>query len=339
MIQVASCAPAFLIVIGMLLGGCDQTSSQSELPLATLSEEGHRQLVRAEQLLGAGQTGDVLTIAKTLTMEAPGDWRSHELLARACMQRALSQQGQGLIEQSNKAFGETVAAYAVATERAGTIGGLYRSAADAAQMSGQSDQARAWYERAMELEPTDPRSPLRLAQVVFERDPEAARRLLERVLTLDASIPEAHASLALLDAQQGDVQAARGRMRTAVDLATDVVAIRIVQARMHRVLGEPRRGVEILLALPSVDRAAEPTATELARCWAAIGQHSRAADAWAACFHAMAHRSDAWRFALEAAKSSLRAGERPRAAGFLDQAVYLSAPPDLIKAARKTKEG
>jgi hypothetical protein len=106
---------------------------------------------------------------------------------------------------------------------------------------------------------------------------------------------------------------------------------------MHRILGEPQRGAEILLALPPADRAMESTTTELARCWGDIGQHARAADAWAACYHSLAHRSDAWRFALEAAKSSLRAGNQPRAASFLDQAVYLSAPPAEVEAARRTQ--
>ena len=335
MIPVTSVASALICCV--LLSSCDRPEDQPASESSTLSESEERQLERAEQFLGAGQTDEVLHIATELTTSASGDWRSHELLARANMQRALTLQHEGLIELSSASLGKAVDGYARALPLADGIGGLYRSAADAAQMHGQSELAIAWYEQAIEIDPDDPRSPLRLAQVIFESHPDEARALLNRVVQLNTSIPEAYASLSLLDAKQGDIASARSHMKHAVAMATDVAAIRIVQARMHRILGEPQRGAEILLALPPADRAMESTTTELARCWGDIGQHARAADAWAACYHSLAHRSDAWRFALEAAKSSLRAGNQPRAAGFLDQAVYLSAPPAEVQAARQTQ--
>ena len=335
MIPVTSVASAFVCCV--LLSSCDRPEDQPVSESSALSESGELQLERAEQFLGAGQTDEVLHIATELTTSASGDWRSHELLARAHMQRALTLQHEGLIELSSASLGKAVDGYARALPLADGIGGLYRSAADAAHMHGQTELAIAWYEQAIEIDPDDPRSPLRLAQVIFESHPDEARALLNRVVQLNTSIPEAYASLSLLDATQGDIASARSHMKHAVAMATDVAAIRIVQARMHRMLGEPQRGAEILLALPSADRAMESTTTELARCWGDLGQHARAADAWAACYHSLAHRSDAWRFALEAAKSSLRAGNKPRAASFLDQAVYLSAPPAEVEAARRTQ--
>ena len=335
MIPVTSVASAFVCCV--LLSSCDRPEDQPVSESSALSESGELQLERAEQFLGAGQTDEVLHIATELTTSASGDWRSHELLARAHMQRALTLQHEGLIELSSASLGKAVDGYARALPLADGIGGLYRSAADAAHMHGQTELAIAWYEQAIEIDPDDPRSPLRLAQVIFESHPDEARALLNRVVQLNTSIPEAYASLSLLDATQGDIASARSHMKHAVAMATDVAAIRIVQARMHRMLGEPQRGAEILLALPPADRAMESTTTELARCWGDVGQHARAADAWAACYHSLAHRSDAWRFALEAAKSSLRAGNKPRAASFLDQAVYLSAPPAEVEAARRTQ--
>ena len=335
MIPVTSVASAFVCCV--LLSSCDRPEDQPVSESSALSESGELQLERAEQFLGTGQTDEVLHIATELTTSASGDWRSHELLARSHMQRALTLQHEGLIELSSASLGKAVDGYARALPLADGIGGLYRSAADAAHMHGQTELAIAWYEQAIEIDPDDPRSPLRLAQVIFESHPDEARALLNRVVQLNTSIPEAYASLSLLDATQGDIASARSHMKHAVAMATDVAAIRIVQARMHRMLGEPQRGAEILLALPPADRAMESTTTELARCWGDLGQHARAADAWAACYHSLAHRSDAWRFALEAAKSSLRAGNKPRAASFLDQAVYLSAPPAEVEAARRTQ--
>ena len=335
MVPVASVASTLFCCV--LLSSCDRPEDQTASDSSALSESGERQFERAHQFLGSGQTDEAIRIATELTTLASEDWRSHELLARSYMQRALALKKEGLIEPFSAALGKAVDGYARALPLSGEIGGLYRSAADAAQMHGQTDLAISWYEQSIEIDPDDPRSPLRLAQVIFESHPDEARALLDRVVQLNTSIPEAYASLSLLDATQGNIASARSHMKHAVEMATDVAAIRIVQARMHRMLGEPQRGAEILFALPPADRAMESTATELARCWGAIGQHARAADAWAACYQSLAHRSDAWRFAIEAAKSSLRAGDQPRAASFLNQAVYLSAPPAEVEAARRTQ--
>jgi tetratricopeptide (TPR) repeat protein len=335
MVPVASVASTLFCCV--LLSSCDRSEDQPASDSSALSESGERQFERAHQFLGSGQTDEAIHIATELTTSASGDWRSHELLARSYMQRALALKKEGLIEPFSAALGKAVDGYGRALPLSGEIGGLYRSAADAAQMHGQTELAISWYEQSIEIDPDDPRSPLRLAQVIFESHPAEARALLNRVVQLNTSIPEAYASLSLLDATQGNIASARSHMKHAVEMATDVAAIRIVQARMHRMLGEPQRGAEILFALPPADRAMESTATELARCWGAIGQHARAADAWAACYQSLAHRSDAWRFAIEAAKSSLRAGDQPRAASFLNQAVYLSAPPAEVEAARRTQ--
>ncbi len=301
---------------------------------AVLGAEHEPQLARADALLGAARTGDAYRIAEVLVVEGPGDWRSHELMARVHMQQALALRAEGLMDDSATSLSLAADAYQASIDTGPDVGGLFRSAGDAAQMAGRTAVAAQWYERARALEPDDPRTPLRLAQVVFESDPARARDLLGEVLSLDASIPEAHASLALLDALAGDEQRARERMGHAVHLAADVPAIRVVQARMLRLLGQPQRGAEILLALPRVDRSAEPAASELARCWTEVDRHAAAADAWADCFGQNAHRSDAWRFALHAAESAMRAGDAPRAAGLLEQAIYLSAPPDRVEAVR-----
>jgi predicted Zn-dependent protease len=255
-------------------------------------------------------------------------------MARVHMQQAITLRTEGLMEASKQSLSLAADAYQASIASDPQVAGLFRSGADAAQMAGRPNLAMQWYRRAAELDPSDPRVPLRLAQVVFESDPARARRLLGDVLALDASIPEAHASLALLDALAGHADAARAHMKTAVELATDVPALRVVQARMLRVLGEPQRGAEILLALPAVDRAAEPTAAELARCWTEAGRHAAAADAWSDCFQQNAHRTDAWQFALHAAESAMLAGDEPRAAGLLRQAALLSAPPERMEAIR-----
>ncbi len=332
-ILLALVAPMVLAVGIVVAPGCDR--QQDGTPAPVLGPEHDGQLTRADALLGAGRTDDAYRVAAALVSEGPGDWRSHELMARVHMQQALALRTEGLMEESASSLARAADAYQASIATEPDVAGLFRSGADAAQMAGRVDVAVRWYERSIALDPTDPRTPLRLAQVVFESDPARARALLVGVLAMDDSIPEAHASIALLDAQEGDEQAARERMKRAVELATDVPAIRVVQARMLRLLGQPQRGAEILLALPPVDRSAEPTALELARCWAAVGRHAAAADAWDDCFRRNAYRTDAWRFVLFAAEASMRAGDEPRAAGLLEQAAYLSAPQQQVEAVRR----
>jgi len=312
--------------------GCSREQPEAEASAALPIED---RLARAEQMLTYGRLDPAEQLAEAITTDAADDWRGHDLLARVHLQRALDFEEAGLINRAETRMQRATNAYRAATVTAPPIAGLWRSAGDAAQMAGQIEQANTWYEHALSLQPDDVRTLLRLAQLRFAGDPAESRRLLERVVHLDPLIPESHASLALLDASEGAGEAALEKVAHAVDLDRMNPQLRIVQARVHRVLGDFASGVEILLALPPAAQSGLAATEELAACWNALGRHDREADAWAACFNAHAHRSDAWRYALNAGSAALASGNRPRAAGLFQQAEMLSAPAGEVDAARR----
>jgi len=291
-------------------------------------------LIKGEDYLSLGELDAAGREADALVVSAPGDWRSHDLAARVLLGRAVIAERDGRVAAVAKLMREAADAYHRAIGCEPRIAGLWRNAADAAWLAGDRAEAVASYEQAMALAPDDPRAHLRLAQAAFEKAPDEARSLLQQVISLDASIAEAHASLALLDAQQGDSGNATHRIMHAVELAPDNAAIRTVQARVHRLLGNPAVGIEVLLAVPEGGRRTEPASEELASCWTAVGRRDRAADAWEACFRANAHRTDAWRFAVLAAEAALDAGDRGRAAALLDHAAMAGAPAASVTAIR-----
>ena len=310
---------------------CGETPEPAEAPdPAAITER----LDRGEQFLSLGKPKDAAIVAAELQATHGQDWRVHDLVARIHLHEALRLREAGLMRQSEGELASAVAAYRSATTLAPTLAGLHQSAARTAHMAGEPTQSEAWFRRSIELDANDPRPPLCLAQLMFESDPQEARRLLDRAITLDPNIPEAHASLALLEAIEGREAAATDAMARAVSGSNQSAAIRVVQARMYRLLGDPARGVEVLLTLPTEAASEEAIATELAACWQALERPDRVADVWSACFTANAHRTDAWIFALRAADAHLLAGDRPSAASCIAQAEMCSAPPDRVEAVR-----
>jgi tetratricopeptide (TPR) repeat protein len=320
-----------LVLVGVCVLGVRCGESPEEPPavpvIATLD--------RGELLLSYGKGTDAAVVAALLRERDAGNWRVHDLTARIHLHEALRLRDEGLMEHAAEELAAVVAAYRAATTLAPDISGLHQSAASAAHMAGEHEQSAIWFREAMALNGDDPRPPLCLAQLVFDSDPAEARRLLDRVIVLDSSIAEAHASVALLEAIAGREASALAAMATALRCGAHGPDIRVVQARMHRVLGGPGRGVEVLYGLSARERASEAAATELVRCWEALGRPDRVADAWAACFTANAHRTDAWTFALRAADAHLLAGDRPSAANCIAQAEMLSAPRELVEAVRQ----
>jgi tetratricopeptide (TPR) repeat protein len=317
------------VVTLSLIVGCDTAADPQVQTDATARVD------RAEQLLSAGKAKDADAVVDGLLEQHSDDWRVHDLSARVYLQQGLRLQDEGLMEQSHAALVKAVAAYRNATNLVPALAGLYTSAGNAAVMAGDEEQAKIWFREAIGLDAEDVRPSLYLAQLVFEDDPSEARSLLDWVLSMDSSVPEAHASIALLNAINGDAAAAEAAMAEALrrDRAP---SIRVVQARMFRMLGEPSRGVEVLLVIEPSARTTEAAAAELAACWGAIGRPDRVADAWDACFSANAHRTDAWRYALNAARAHLEAGNRSAAARSVEQAEMLSAPASEVAKVRAT---
>lgn len=310
------------VVSPLSLVGCERSdpSPEAALPIQQGS------LTQGEHYLSLGQLEEAGQHATALEKSAPDDWRTHDLAARVHLGHAVTAERDGRMEAITPLMRAAAGSYQKAILCDGRIAGLWRNAADAAWLAGDRADAVAWYEQSMQLDDQDPRAPLRLAQAAFDSDPDQARALLEHVIVLDADIAEAHASLAVLDAIEGDDEKALLRMDHAVALSPTSPGIRVVQARVARLLGEPSRGVEVILSLSAPARSTEAASLELEACWGALRRPDRIADAWEACFVGNAHRSDAWRFAVRAAEAALAAGDRGRAATLLDRASMVGAP-------------
>lgn len=291
-------------------------------------------LDRAERLMQVGRVEDAAPLAARLVESHPEDWRVHDLQARIHLRRSISERTLGRMDQWARHISAAVDAYAVGLEAGPDSAGLHRSAAEVAQSAGRVQEARDWYRTAIALDPQHPRPLFCLAQMDMESDPQGAVSLLEQVIALEPSFAEAHASLAVLSAQAGRADEAEAHVARAIAIAPDAPSIRLAQARMYRMLGAHTDAVAILTALDPVSQASEPHTWEAARNWAALDRFDRVADAWTACLAAHAHRSDAWRFAIEAARARVRVGDLPAAAVLLDQAQVLGAPSEVLEGER-----
>ena len=321
--------PVFAAACILASASCDRRES----PPAEAAVDSIHSVEYAERLLRAGQPEQAARSAKALLATSKDDWRVYDVLARVQLQRALALQDQGLMDRGAETMSDALERYRDAITCAPDVKGLTLSGGSTAQLAGDLDQAEAWFREAMRLDPDDPRPPMYIAQLVFESDAAEARSLLEQAIELDPYVAEAHASLALLEAQESHEEVAEAHLKRA--LACDRgTPIRVVQARVYRTLGDPARGVQVLTALPRGALGAEAAAAELAACWEALDRPDRAAEAWEACFGANAHRSDAWRYAISAAKAHLAAGDRAAASRLIEQAELLSPPAAEIAQVR-----
>ena len=309
-----------LLLLTLLLCGSCGDQAQTEQAAERLRSE---TLLTAQRLLDVGHYEQAEAIAIAARQQAPDDARVHELLARIDFGSGLQLRQQGLMEASNSALQHALEHWERACLLEPEAWGMHTSAGDVASMLGRPEQATSFYQQAMSHAPAPGRAALCLAQLRMESQPAVARELLDQVLATNDQVPEAHASIALIEARGGRAEEARGAMEQAVRLAPGSTAIRVTQARVERLLACADRGVEVLSALgPSAD-ADHAVAWELAECWLALDRPAKAAVVWERCFAHNAHRSDAGTIAARAAQAWAAAGERAHAEAWWRQAGLL----------------
>ncbi len=299
--------------------GCDQGDSAAVGRVAAAET-----LETAQRYLDAHQFEQAEAVAIAAHRDAPDDPDVIELLARADFGKGMSLRTEGLIDASNQALEAALEHWWDACALRPDAGPMHVSAGDVASMLGRGQTARHFYERAVEIDGAKGRAGLCLAQLLLDEAPDRAEDLLRQV-SVGGVVPEAHATLGLLLARTGDSAEARTQIDRAVQLTPGGVSVRVMQARVERLLDDPGRGVEVLTALPLDSQGDESVAFELAQCWAAIGRPKRAAETWVTCFHLNAHRSDAWRLAQRAADAWRAAGDPDGAAVWDRQARLLGA--------------
>ena len=160
--------------------------------------------------------------------------------------------------------------------------------------------------------------------------------MLGRVLAIDPDEPHAHVSLAIVDLQRGDVEAALAHVAEARRIDPESLAFRAQHARILRRGGRPRAALDLLLPLEPAARAEPPLAREIAAAFTDLGDLDRAAEAWDHCARRPVPAALRWRDALEAADAHLRAGDRQAARHWL-QVARAAAPdaPEVASMARR----
>ncbi len=298
-----------VIAMSMVVAACSDPE-----PERSTARAQDATLLTAQRYLDAGQLEEAEAVAVAAHRDAPRDPRVLELLARVDFARGLNLREEGLIEDGDTALAQALEHWWDACVLAPQEGPMHVSAGDVAAMLGRQQTAIHFYERGVELDGPDGRAGLCLAQLVTADDPERARALLEAVIDGPAAAPEAHASLAVLCWNAGDADLARTHMDTAVQQAPQAIQIRVLQARLARLQDDPTSGIEVIAALPEDARTSASVTWELARCWTALDRHDKAAQAWVACFHANAFRTDAHTHAANAAEAFALAGDADAAA-------------------------
>ena len=102
---------------------------------------------------------------------------------------------------------------------------------------------------------------------------------------------------------------------------------RVKEARIRRQCEQPRRALELLLALDDRLRAEEAVTAEIAACHLAVGEPLQAARAWEHRYRRHPRQPTAWRAAVRAGEAHLAAGRRADALWWCRQA-QLGAPDE-----------
>jgi tetratricopeptide (TPR) repeat protein len=286
-------------------------------------------LLVAQRYVDAGQFDEAQAILAAALESWPNEATVHELLARVDFGRGLSFNQAGLMEHGKAALREALGHWSTACTLLPKAAQMRVSAGDVAAMIGETAQAKSFYAHALTLDPAHGRAALCLAQLEMHDHPDLARSLLTQSLEHAGEVPEVYASLALLHARGGEAQAARDSIDRAIELGPLLQGIRVMQARVERLLGDPARSIEILTALGPEAGAGVAVAWEAAACWTELDRPDRAATAWVACFLANAHRSDAGDLAAKAAKAFEAAGNPLEAQTWWRQAGLLGVQKDV----------
>ena len=332
------------MLIGIGLGACER-QTPAEAPTAAAIETS---LVAAEQYLAAGNTASAAMILEALLGKAPRESRAHELYGQVLYLKGMAAGAVGDDTLAARLVSEAYDQYRAAVETAEdssglgplTIAGLNQSAGEIASAAGRPKQALEHFRTAGRLDPTTPKAPLYEAQLLIQLGrPEEADLALQRVLRLDPDEAYAHASLAALALQRADRDSAVRHITVARRIDPGNIALRLQQARIFRLCDEPRRALEVLLALDDSARTEEPITAEVAECYHRLNEPGKAAAAWELRYRLHPGHPTAWRAAVRAAAARLEAGDRDRARWLYERA-RLHAPEEAeVRALGEVMEG
>ncbi len=290
-------------------------------------------LEAAEQYLVGGNLVEAEAIGRRMVEAAPESMEARELLGRVLIARAIGLRDSGRSEAAAAQWLAASEQYEAVVRLAPESAGLHQSAGEVAQMAGRIGLAIELYRRAGELDPNDPRPMLYEAQLLLaDGQLDEARDSIGRVLQLHADQGHALATLAVIEMQEGKWDQAKDTIARARTGLPDDLGIRTIETRIHRLGGDPERGLELLLGLPESERAAEPVTEEIAACWMALDRPEEAAVAWERCHGATGERVGI--IAVNAAEAWLAAGRPVEAMNWIEQAEFAGVDAARIESLR-----
>lgn len=285
-------------------------------------------LKAADQYFSTGELDKARAILKVLVDRAPREGRARELYGQVLALLALqagpemeASEKQGLLENAYEQ-------YRVACDIMPDSPGLHHSAGMIANEAGRKEDALEHYLSAGRLDPHNPQPPTFAAQILIQLDRlDEAHQQLNEALKLDKDEPVIHASLAIIALKRKQFVEALSLIREARSIDPRNLGLLAQESRIHRESGEPRRGLEGLIALNEHQRSHFAITTEIASGYEAIGEPAQAAEAWKLRYTLLVDQPDRWRDALRAGRAYLKAGKREPAWRWLQKA-RLIAPDD-----------
>lgn len=257
---------------------------------------------------------------------APEEPHALELHGQLLMAKATDARDRGNHAAAATHFGEAYERYAALVQLQPSSAGLQQSAGEMAQVAGRLDDALRHYQQARDLSPEDPKPHFFTAQIHIQRgEHDQAIVALERVLALDPDEPLAHASLANVALQQERYDDALKHISEAREIRPDDFSFRVIEASIHRRMGQPRHALELLIVLSPRERSAWFVAEELAAGHVALGDHLQVAEVWGHVHRSNPRHPRAYLAAVRAGEAMLKAGNRQEARLWLDQA-QMDAP-------------
>ena len=233
-------------------------------------------LVAAEEYRNRRDLSSAEVILVKLIEKAPDSYRAHELYGGVLYLQGIEVGQEGDTTRAaalcERAYEHYQAAVSLAVEQDPMVAaGLHQSAGEIASVAGLTEAALRHFRDAGRLDPSSAKAALYEGQMLIQLERSAeARKALDRVLDLDPDEAFAYASLASVSLAEGDREDALRQIEEARRIEPANLAIRVAEARIRRRCDQPRRALELLLALDAKVRAQPRVAAEIAACRGAL---------------------------------------------------------------------
>lgn len=326
----------------LVLIGCDQqsassTTNQQSQPKVT-PQSIDIALASADEYLNRQDYLSAELILRKLIEKAPNEGRAYELYGKCLLTRALLPETQADPEKKADLLNQTYEQYNKATELIGTdeedavwVSALHQTTGEIAWQAKRPDDALRHYLKAGELSPINPKPPLYASQIYIQRGLLVeAEKELQRVLEIDPDQPYALASLAAVAVQREDYAMAISKIEAARKIAPRDLGLRIQEAKIRRLAGQPLRGIQLLILLEDQVRVQTAVTAEIAECYFALDEPLKAIEAWEYRYDI----TETFLAAIQVAEACIRAGRYEDALRWIDQASLLEPDSPVLDSLR-----